>query len=179
MDFFDVVAKRRSVRAYLDKEVEEDKLQKILEAGNAAPSAGDLQSYEIVAIKDKQERKALSHAARNKSFLVQAPVDLVLIANQKRSAERYGDRGVKLYSVQDATIAASYIQLASTALGLSTCWVGAFDDKAVAKVVGADIDEGLVPVAIIPLGYADESPTASPRRKLSDLVHPGKLLSKS
>jgi nitroreductase len=175
MDFFDVVAKRKSVRSYLDKVVEEDKLQKILEAGNAAPSAGDLQGYEIVEIKSKQQREALSHAARDQMFLAQAPVDLVLIANQKRSAKRYGDRGVKLYSVQDATIAASYIQLASTALGLSTCWVGAFDDKAVAKVVGANIDEGLVPVAIIPIGYANPSQGATPRRKLSDLVHQEKL----
>jgi nitroreductase len=175
MDFFDTVAKRRSVRAYLNKELEDDKLQKILETGNAAPSAGDLQGYEIIVVKDQQQRAALGRAARGQSFLTQAPVDLVLIANQKRSAKRYGERGVKLYSVQDATIAASYMQLAATALGLSTCWVGAFDDKAVAEVVGANMDEGFVPVAIIPVGYANSSLGATPRRKLSDLIHQDKL----
>jgi nitroreductase len=175
MDFFDAVAKRRSVRDYLDKEVEEDKLQKILEAGNAAPSAGDVQGYEIVEIKDKQQRQALSLAAGNQGFLAEAPVDLVLITNQNRSAKRYGERGKKLYSVQDATIAGSYIQLASTALGLSTCWVGRFDDRAVAKLVGANMDKGFIPVAIIPIGYQRSSPEARPRRKLSDLVHQGKL----
>lgn len=175
MDFFDTVANRRSVRAYLNKELEDDKLQKILEAANAAPSAGDVQGYEIIVVKDQKQKEELSRAARNQSFLAQASVDLVLIANQKRSAKRYGDRGVKLYSLQDATIAASYIQLASTALGLSTCWVGAFDDKAVAKVVGANMDEGFVPVAIIPIGYANSTRGATPRRELSDLVHQGKL----
>jgi nitroreductase len=175
MEFFEVVAKRRSVRDYLDKEVEEGKLQKILEAGNAAPSAGDLQAYEIVVVKEREKKDALSKAARGQRFIAQAPVALVLVANQKRSATRYGERGAGLYSIQDATIAGSYMQLAATALGLATCWVGAYDDKRVAKVVGANIEEGMIPVAIIPVGYTSESPSTRPRRKLSDLVHRDKL----
>jgi nitroreductase len=175
MDFFDVVANRRSVRAYLDKKIEEDKLQKILEAGNAAPSAGDLQGYEIVVVKDQKQKEALSKAAFGQPFLVQAPVVLVVVANQKRSATRYGERGAKLYAVQDASIAASYMQLAATALGLASCWVGAFDDKDVARVVGANIDKGFMPEAMLPIGYPNQSPRATPRRKLSDLVHQEKL----
>jgi nitroreductase len=175
MDFFDVVANRRSVRAYLDKEVEEDKLQKILEAGNAAPSAGDLQGYEIVVVRDQKQREALSQAAFEQRFIGEAPVALVVVANQKRSATRYGERGAKLYAVQDASIAVSYMQLAATALGLASCWVGAFDDKGVANVVGADINGGFMPEAILPIGYPNESPRATPRRKLSDLVHQAKL----
>jgi nitroreductase len=175
MEFFDVVAKRRSVRAYLDKEVEEEKLQKILETANAAPSAGDLQAYEIVVTKERERKLALSKAARGQPFIAQAPVVLVLVANQKKSATRYAERGTGLYSIQDATIAGSYIQLSATALGLATCWVGAYDDKSVAKVVGANMEEGMIPVAIIPIGYTKESPAARPRRKLSDLVHQDKL----
>jgi nitroreductase len=175
MDLFDAIAKRRSVRAYLDKEVEEEKLQKILEAGNAAPSAGDLQAYEIVVVKEREQKDALSKAARGQHFIAQASVALVLVANQKRSATRYAERGTGLYSIQDATIAGSYIQLAATALGLATCWVGAYDDKGVAKVVGANMEEGMIPVAVITIGYTNESPRATPRRKLSDLVHRDRL----
>jgi nitroreductase len=174
MDFFDAVANRRSVRSYLDKEVEEDKLQKILEAGNAAPSAGDLQGYEIVVVRDRKQKEALSHAA-NQPFIAQAPIVLVVVANQKRSAQRYRERGAKLYAVQDATIATSYMQLAATALGLASCWVGAFDDNGVASAVRANINEGFMPEAVLPIGYPNQSPRATPRRKLSDLVHQGKL----
>jgi nitroreductase len=163
------------VRSYKDKEVEDEKLQKILEAGNAAPSAGDLQAYEIVVIRNREQKKALSKAARDQDFIAEAPVVLVVVANQKRSAQRYGKRGAELYAVQDATIAASYMQLAAAALGLSTCWVGAYSDAAVAKVVGANMAEGLIPEAILTIGYTDMSPRATPRRKLSEIVHKDRL----
>nr|MDO8098148.1 nitroreductase family protein [Candidatus Njordarchaeota archaeon] len=175
MDLFETIKNRRSVRSYKDKEVEDEKLQKILEAGNAAPSAGDLQAYEIVVVRKQEQKEALSKAALGEDFIAEAPVVLVIVANQKRSAQRYGKRGAELYAVQDATIAASYVQLAATALGLSTCWVGAYNDAAVAKVVGANMSEGLIPEAILPIGYANESPRATPRRKLSEIVHQGKL----
>jgi len=175
MDLFEVIKKRRSVRAYIDKKVEDDKLRIILEAANSAPSAGDLQAYEIVVVKDNEQKEALSKAARGQNFIAQAPVALVLVANQKKSATRYSERGAKLYSIQDATIAGSYIQLAATALGLATCWVGSYDDKSAAKVIGADMQEGMVPVAIIPIGYTTESPSPRPRREMSDLAHQGKL----
>jgi nitroreductase len=175
VDLFEVIKKRRSIRSYLDKSVENEKLQSILEAGNSAPSAGDLQAYEIVVVKDQKRKEAVSRAARDQEFIAQAPVVLVVLANQRRSYGRYDKRGVNLYSVQDATIATSYMQLAATALGLATCWVGAFSDSAVAEVINADMSEGLVPVAILPIGYADESPPSTPRRTLSDLVHNEKL----
>lgn len=86
-----------------------------------------------------------------------------------RSAAKYRQRGAGLYSVQDATIACAYAQLAATELGLGTVWVGAFDDDAVAKAVNAKPD--WKPVAILPIGYAAEAPAATPRCNLTDLVH--------
>jgi nitroreductase len=175
MDLFDAIKNRRSVRSYLDRPVEEEKLRVILEAGNAAPSAGDLQAYEVVVVRKREQKEALSKAAYGQDFIAEAPVVLVVVANQKRSSMRYGDRGAKLYSIQDPTIAVSYMQLAATAQGLATCWVGAFLDPAVAIAIGANISEGLIPVAILPVGYENESPRATPRRKLSDLIHKEKL----
>lgn len=171
LDFFEVIEKRRSTRAYLDKEVEEEKLQKVLEAGNAAPSAGNLQAYEIVVVKSKRQKVAISGAAHGQTFIAQAPVVLVVLANQKRSATKYGKRGSDLYAIQDSTIAASYMQLAATALGLSTCWVGAYDDAAVAEAIGADMSKGFKPEAVLPIGYSKETPRPTPRRKLSELIH--------
>ena len=94
--------------------------------------------------------------------------DMVFCANPARSAAKYRERGTRLYAIQDATIACAFAMLAATALGLGTVWVGAFDDVAVQKVLGT---RDLLPVAILPIGYAAEEPEPTPRRSLSDLVH--------
>jgi nitroreductase len=175
MDLFEAIKKRRSVRSYLDKPVEDEKLQAVLEAANAAPSAGDLQAFEIVVVKSHEQKESLSKASYGQKSITEAPVVLVAVTNQKRSSGRYGERGVKLYSIQDPTIAVSYMQLAATALGLATCWIGAFSDQGVAATIGADMSKGIIPVAVLPIGYPNHSPNATPRRKLSDLVHQEKL----
>jgi nitroreductase len=94
---------------------------------------------------------------------------LVFAAHPARSESKYKDRGARLYSVQDATIACCFSMLAVTALGLATVWVGAFNDEAVRKVIGAP--QGIVPVAMLPIGYTAEEPVVTSRRSLDDLVH--------
>lgn len=169
MDFFDVVRIRRSIRAYAARPVERDKLQRILEAANAAPSAGNLQAYEIFLVTKEEHRRALAAAALAQDFIAAAPVVLVFCAHPARSEWRYGRRGVELYCIQDATVACTFAMLAATALGLATCWVGAFRDDEVRRVLG--ITGKLIPVAILPVGYPAEKPEPSRRRKLTDLVH--------
>lgn len=169
MDFFAVVNERHSMRAFTSQAVEEEKLQKILEVANQAPSAGNKQGYEIYLVRREADRKALVRAARDQEFIAEAPLTLVFCANPARSAARYGQRGIRLYSMQDATIACTYAMLAATALGLSTVWVGAFEEDAVREALG--IPQELLPVAMLPIGYAGEKPRITPRRELSDLVH--------
>jgi len=166
MDFFDVVRARRSVRAFLTKEVDAVALRRLLEAVTRAPSAGDLQAYEVVVVRHPERRRELARAAYGQTFVAQAPVVLVFCAHPRRSAGKYGRRGAELYCIQDATIAASHAQLAAVALGLATVWVGAFDDAAVADLVG-----GLDPVCIMPVGYPNEEPEPTPRRSVDELVH--------
>jgi nitroreductase len=167
MDLFDVVRERHSVRSFLADPVPRESLQRILEAANQAPSAGDLQAYEVYQVDDPTVREALAVAAYDQGFIEEAPVALVFVASPFR-ARRYGERGANLYAVQDATIAAAYVQLAAVALGLSTCWVGAFDEAKVASAL--HLPAGQKPVAILPLGKANETPAPTPRRALSDLV---------
>jgi nitroreductase len=169
MDFFEVLRRRHSVRLYRDREVEEDKLERILQAANSAPSAGNLQAYEIVVVRSRKRRMALAEAALRQEFIAQAPVVLVFLINPSRTRWRYGLRGVHLYCIQDATIAAGYAQLAATAMGLGSVWVGAFDSSKVSEIIEAD-DE-MTPVAILPIGYPKGKPELTPRRALSDLVH--------
>jgi nitroreductase len=170
MEFFEVTSLRHSIRRFKSKPVEEEKLAKILETANKAPSAGNLQPFEIVVVKDQKSRIALAEAAYGQDFISQAPVVLVFVMNPSRSKNRYGKRGRDLYTFQDTAIACAYAQLAITALGLSTCWVGAFDDTRVAKVIKAD-GNNFIPSAILPIGYPNEEPYPTPRRPLSEIVH--------
>jgi nitroreductase len=166
VDFFSTVEKRRSVRSFQAARVPPEALARVLEAANRAPSAGDLQAYDIVVVTEPDAKVALARAAHGQDFIAQAPVVIVFCADAERAAARYGDRGAELFCVQDATIAAAYAQLAAAALGLGTVWVGAFDPAAAAKVVGAEW-----PICIMPLGLPAEYPEPSPRRSLDDLVH--------
>jgi len=171
MDFFETIKNRRSVRAFIDRPVEPDKLVKILETVNRAPSAGNLQAFEIYVIKEKLKREQLAQAALDQDFIAQAPLALVFCANSVRSQGRYGQRGVNLYCLQDATIACSFAMMAATALGLGSVWVGAFHEERVQSIIGASEDHR--PLAILPLGYAAESPPLRSRRSLDELVHEG------
>lgn len=173
MDFFEVTKKRRSVRAFKPKHVETEKIEKLLEVANSAPSAGDLQAYEIVVVRDPRGRSVLMRACHDQEFVGEAPLSLVFVATPTRSARKYGQRGTELYCLQDATIACAYAQLTATVLGLASTWVGAFDDDAVRECVGAGAD--LRPVAVLPVGYPNERPEARPRRDIRDLAHDEQL----
>ena len=167
MEFKEVIKRRKSVRSFQEKEVEPSKLQTILEVVNSAPSAGNLQAYNVFVVREKKKKELLARAALHQEFVAEAPVVLVFCSNPKESSRRYGRRGEKLYSLQDATIAACFAHLACVDLGLSSCWVGAFDDEQVKEIL--ELKE-LIPVCILPVGYAAEEPFPTPRKKLSQLV---------
>lgn len=168
MELSELIHARRSVRAYQERPVEVEKVETLLNLINRAPSAGNLQAYEIYQVTAPRVRAALARAA-DQSFIAQAPLILVFFANPGRSARKYGTRGKELYALQDATIAATYAMLVAQDLGLSTVWIGAFDDAGVTAAVSAPGD--WMPVAVLPVGYAAEMPDVSPRRGLAELVH--------
>ena len=168
-DFFETVRHRHSIRKYQqDMPVETEKLHAILEMACAAPSAGDLQAYRIIVVQDHNKREALGKATLNQAFIAEAPACLVFCADSQRSQDTFGDRGAKLYAIQDATIAAAYAQLAIVAAGMGSTWVGQFDETRVQKTLG--LAPALVPIALLSLGYPAEVPAPSPRRRLQEVV---------
>lgn len=168
-DFFETVRHRHSVRKYhADLDVEGEKLHALLEMACAAPSAGDLQAYRVVVVRNPDQRRRLAEAADRQTFIGEAPVCLVFCADPRRSEAEFGTRGARLYALQDATIAAAYAQLAGVSLGLGSTWVGRFDEDRVRSAL--DLDPELVPVALISVGYPAELPEATPRRRLQDMV---------
>jgi len=150
----EIFKKRHSVRSFQDKEVEDEKLKEILEAANSAPSAGNLEAREIVVIKDLEIKKAVAEAAFEQYFIAEASIVLIFFALPEKSGKKYGERGRNLYSIQDATISASFAWLQAVDLGLSCCWVGAFDDEEVKEIL--KVSQDFHPVAILPIGYSAE-----------------------
>ncbi|MEM4378924.1 MAG: nitroreductase family protein [Candidatus Nitrosotenuis sp.] len=169
MLFFDLISSRHSVRAFKDKKLQEDAIKKILSSAVMTASAGNLQSYQIFVVENKQAKHSLAEAAHDQSFVGDASVVFVFCADPKNSEKEYGARGRDLYCIQDATIACTFAQLAAHALGLATVWVGSFDERSVADIIKCD--SSLRPVAMMVVGFADEEPQITPRRPMAEIIH--------
>lgn len=165
-DLFAVMAKRRSTRKFSDKPVETTKIDKIIAAADTAPTAGNYQGFEIFYVKSPKKKKLLVEAC-NKQPYVNAPVVLVFCKNPSRVKFDFSDYVLKKFAIQDATLAAGYSQLAAQALGLSSIWIGMFDEQKVMDVLGTD----LVPSSLLCIGYPEQTKFPKPRRNLKDLVH--------
>ena len=163
-----VMQRRRSVRRYEREPITDALVDKLLRAAELAPSAGNLQARDFILVRDPNTKHELAVAAYGQFFVAMAPVVLVGCANIARSRIAYGQRA-ELYAVQDVTIAASYVQLAAEALGVATCWIGAFDEKRVSLALKIPLD--IRPVLMLPIGYPDESPEATVRMEPSRFTH--------
>jgi nitroreductase len=169
LDLFEAIKQRRSIRAYTTEDVPDEEVKKLIEAARWAPSAGNIQPWRFVIVRDAKIRQKLAEAALNQTFIEEAPVVIVVCADEARSSRGYGNRGATLYCLQDTAAATQNILLAAHALGLGTCWVGAFREELVKKALNAPIN--IRPVAIIPVGHAAEKPRAPSRRSLEEIVH--------
>jgi len=164
----EVIKNRRSIRSFKKDPIPEEYLKLILEAGIWAPSAGNLQPWYFVVVRDPEVKKLLSISALNQTFISQAPVVIVVCALPWVSSSRYGKRGEELYCLQDTAAAIQNMLLAAASLGIGSCWVGAFDEEAVRKILG--LNSKVRPVAIIPMGYPAKIPTPPPRRSIKEVV---------
>jgi nitroreductase len=164
MNFFDVIASRRSVRAYERTPVSREKLERILEAARQAPSAANRQPWKMYVIEDAGLREEMGKAYRNPWFY-EAPA-IVVICTVPDLAWKRGDG--KNYGDVDATIAFDHLTLAAHAEGLATCWVGAFNAAVVREVLR--LPPGEEPLAMTPLGIAAQKPRATGRKPLAELV---------
>ena len=168
MDVEEAIVNRRSVRAFNGKELPEGTAERLVELGNLAPSAGNLQARDFIIVRDKAMKEALAAAALDQDFMADAPVVIVITANLERIGH-YGERGRELYCLQDVAAAVENILLAAQARGLGAVWVGAFDEGRVSGLLG--LPGHARPVAMIPVGYPDQSPKARKRLPLKELVH--------
>jgi len=118
LDVFEAIKGRRSVRAFTNEPVSHEEVMKLIEAARCAPSAGNIQPWEIIIVRDAEMKHGLSAAALDQTFIEEAPVVIVICANQMESSLGYGSRGVNLYCLQDTAAATQNMLLAAYALGL-------------------------------------------------------------
>lgn len=169
MDFWEVIESRYSLRDFdPSRDVAPEEVEKILRAAIRAPSAGNLQPWFFVVVREAEKKEALARAGLDQRFIARAPVVVVVCADPDRSAMRYGGRGVNLYCLQDTAAATENLLLAAVALGLGGCWVGAFNEEEATRAL--DLPSHLRPVAIVPLGYPARPRTRrTPRRDLKEV----------
>ena len=160
------MSRRRSTRKFETKAIEEWKIEKILAAADTAQTAGNFQGFEIFHVKDTKMKENLVEAA-NKQPYVNAPLVLIYCKNPARVKLNFPKKMLTKFAIQDATLAASYSQLAATALGLSSIWIGMIDEEKVAKIIGTK----LIPSSILCVGYPTKQKLPKSRRNLADLIH--------
>ncbi len=164
MDYLELFQQRYSVRGYRPDPVEPEKLQQVLEAARLAPTAANRQAFKVVVVKTAG-REAELKQVYGREWFVEAPLALAVCSIPEQCWVR-SDR--KNYSDVDAAIVMDHIILAATAVGLGTCWIGAFDAAAARQVL--QLDPAWEPVALTPLGYAKENTFKKVRKPLDELV---------
>lgn len=165
-NIFNVMMSRRSQRKFEDKEVEDSKVEMVLAAADTAPTAGGFQGFEVYHVKNPEIKLALVDAA-NKQPYVNAPIVLVFCMNPERVKMNFPPNILKKFSLQDATLAAAYSQLAAHALGLSSIWIGMIDEEKVMAILGTQY----TPSSILCLGYPKKILQPKPKRSLIGLIH--------
>ncbi len=164
MEVFTAISRRSSVRAYKNTDVEEDKLRKVLEAARLSPSASNRQEWKFVVVKNRETRKNLARAAFGQSFIGEAPVVIVACGTDAKSVMGCGQ---PTHTV-DVSIACAFMILQAYELGLGTCWIGAFKEDEVKKIL--KIPKQVRVVAMTPLGYPDEPASPKDRKTLDQIV---------
>ena len=168
MELKEAIRQRNSVRSFSEKKPSTELINKILEYANFAPSAGNLQAREFIIVDDIHVKRGLRNAALNQEFIAEAPVNIVVCAHLKRIAS-YGRRGLELYCIQDVAAAVEHILLLAVDKGLSACWVGAFDETKVSKIL--KLPFYIRPITIIPIGFSKNNVTSSSRIDIKILTH--------
>lgn len=165
MDFFELIQNRYSVRAYRPDPIEDEKLEKLLEAARLAPTAANRQPFQLIVIRTEGRKEELQRIYRREWF-VQAPIIICACAVGDEGWVRSEDK--KRYRDVDIAIVMDHLILAATALGLGTCWIAAFNPTVAREVLA--LPANVEPIIFTPVGYPADKPEPKERKSLSELV---------
>jgi len=157
MSVFDTIKDRRSIRVYKGERIPKDKLEKLLEAARLAPSAANRQNWKFIVVENEQIKNQLVTACNNQAFVGTASHVIAGI----------GDSSQKWHQV-DLAIALEHVVLEAVELELGTCWIGAFNEDEVKKILKIPQDKKVV--ALLTVGVPAESPATRPRKAMEEIV---------
>lgn len=168
---------RRSIRKYIDRPIEDEKINDLLESARLAPSGNNTQPWHYIIVKSEEMRQKVVEASHDQKWMLTAPVFIVCVADVrcriKDDIKVYLDDNSQQDEVKriirDTSISAGYMLLEANSLGLGVCWVAEFTQEEIRPVLGIPSDKYVV--GVITVGYPNENPKARPRKKLEDMVH--------
>ena len=166
MELLNIISKRRSVREYTTEDIEQEKIDYLMECARLAPSAVNYQPWKFIIVKST-EKKALLHQCYHREWFAHAPLYIIALADTTQSWKRSSDE--KDHGDIDVTIALEHIVLAATEKGLGTCWVCNFNVDLCKQLF--NLPDNLVPIALIPIGYpAKETEEVSNRKHTKEIT---------
>jgi len=172
LNIFKCIFNRTSTRSFKDKPVDDRMIGIMLYSATQAPSAGNTQDWQFIVVKDEKVKENLYNYGLKQPMLKGAPVVIAVCVDKEKIRLKYGERGESLYSIQDTAAAIMNMMLAAEGLGLSTCWVGAFDEEKIGHVL--EIPNQLRVVALVPVGYSNEKKKKPRRIDFERLTHVNK-----
>jgi nitroreductase len=164
MEFLDVIKKRISIRKYKDKPVEKEKINRLIDIMRLAPSSSNRQTWKFVAVTEENQLEKMRAACENRGPAMTAPLIFCICETEY---EQLNDSGYNRGTI-DASIATTYLHLATYDMGLSSCWVGSFDSDMATKAL--DCPDGTRVVTVMTVGYPDENPAPRDRLDFKDVA---------
>lgn len=169
MDALECIATRRSIRRFKDKKVDKEKLLRILDAGRLAPNAGNLQDWRFILVLEEDQIKKIADACLEQIWLETAPLLIIVCGDTTKGEAHYGERGKKVYTLQNATAATQNMLLAAHAQELGACWIGAFVEEKLRELMS--IPANAVIAGIIAIGYPDEEPEKQKKLEIENVTY--------
>lgn len=170
MDVLELIRRRRSVRDYSDKKIENDKLFRILEAGRWSPSSGNVQNWRFLVVSDEKIKSKIAEACLGQYWIMNAPIIIVVLSDDSKLRMLFGQRGEMEYSIQNCSVAMQSMMLEAESLGLSTSWIGAYDNEKILRILKVN-DPNVSLRGVFSLGYAKSIPSAPVRLELDKIVY--------
>ena len=197
MSTFETIAERRSIRRFTDETIDQEAITRILEAGRLAPSGSNAQPWKFMVIRSEEKKQDIADACYGQKFIAKAPMVVVVLGcndayrkrlrrtkelvqsgavearADKRFAEGYkehvvNDKNSIQSIVSNCVIAGQNMVLAAQEMGIGSCWVMLMELQRLHEILG--LTDSLFPVAVIPMGYPDQSPNSRPRYDLKDIA---------
>ncbi len=168
-DILELIKSRRTIKNFLPKFVSWDYISRIIDAGRHAPSCGNIQNWKFIVVYDADRKQQLAKACHEQYDFSSASMMIVICAEVEKAERYYGERGVKLYMIQNCAAAAQNMLLEAHSLGLGGAWISAFDEEEVKGIFGMPPEVSAQ--IVLAIGYPREIPGKPPKYPLEAVIY--------